>query len=75
MFIAKAATPEAEEAIPELWGKVFWVSILKWYSFKNGQYFSILSKNFWIFGLKSSFGFPSKSKSNEKLLFSDFLTT
>ena len=28
-----------------------------------------------FFGLKSSFGFPSKSKSKEKLLVSDFLTT
>ena len=28
MFIAKAAIPEAEEAIPELWGNVFLVSIL-----------------------------------------------
>ena len=29
-FTANAAIPDADEAIPELCGKVFWVSIVKW---------------------------------------------
>ena len=35
---------------------------------------AIRSKNFWILGLNSSLGWPSKSKSNEKLLRSSFFS-
>ena len=62
---AKALIPDAEEAIPELCGNVFDVSITKWYVRKKGRYTSIRLKNCSIFGLKSSSKTPSKNTSKE----------
>jgi hypothetical protein len=69
-FIAKAAIPDAEEAIPELWGTYLCVDC-KMIVFRKADFDSL--QELWIFGLKSSFGFPSKANQRKSICISFFL--
>ena len=67
----RALNPEADEAIPLLWGNVLLVFIWIWYSNKKGVKSLILLKKDSIFGINDFSDFPSILKSNVKDL--DFL--